>query len=122
MLRRLFSRFIRGAAGRAPTPSTSKASDQEVKVGEMLYGKPPAEPESLEPEPDPNKLTSEQQLYAWRLLELTSAVRKGTKQEGLTLADLNWLTRIARSRCDLHKVCDALRAGCSVTLAVDIFT
>lgn len=86
----------------------------------MLYGKPPAEPESLEPEPDPNKLTSEQQLYAWRLLELTSAAGQGSK--GVTLADLNWLTFIARSRCDLHKACDALRAGCSVKLAVDIFT
>lgn len=85
----------------------------------MLHGYRAPEPEPLEPAPDPTRLTSEQRVYAWRLLELTSAAKGDA---ALTLGALSWLTHLARSKCDLHAACDALRAGCTPEMAVDIFT
>jgi hypothetical protein len=75
------------------------------------FGKP--EPENLQPEieQDDRRLTVEEEVYAWRLLSLMDA------GAGLDHAEL-----LALSKADLHRVCDALRAGCSPLRAVAIFT
>ena len=84
----------------------------------MLHGYQKPEPEGA-PVESRRMLTAEERVYAWRYSELLGALVSG--QEAVTYEDLEAIGKLAGTHEDLHKMCDALRAGCSCTLASDIF-
>jgi hypothetical protein len=85
---------------------------------------PPEEPrpQVSEVETEDIYLTKEEQLKAWRLLELMRALLAHRPTEPVGLDEIDLLAVVAAGTADLHSACDALRNGCDCQGLVAIFT
>ena len=70
---------------------------------------------------EPEQLTEEARLKAWRLLSLMDAFLH-KHPEPIALDEIDLLSRVAAGSHDLHDACAALRNGCGLDHLVIIFT
>jgi hypothetical protein len=82
----------------------------------------PEEPEVPEVGTDDIYLSKEEQLKAWRLLELMRALLAYRPTEPISLDEIDSLAVVAAGTADLHAACSALERGCGCQHLVAIFT